>query len=367
MYRPGATAHTKAEAHRSVGRPTPPIDSVLRLIMSQMPAVVWATDTDLRFTHSEGGGLADLGLTPGAVLGMSQFEYFGTDDPEYLPIAAHLKALAGEPQAYELEWGDRTFLTHLEPLRSFGGEIVGVVGIAIDITERTRAEQGLRATIAALNKSDTARRSLLFKLVSAQEDEARRIAADVHDGPVQKMTAVSVRLHLLRGTVKDPEDKAAVSQLEEVVTDAIRDTRSLLFHLVPPDLERDGIGAAVHGLLAQLEQETGVRTDLNTVTVVEPSISVAITAYRIVQEAIANIRKHASCTAVGVTLRTSQSGVSLTVTDDGVGFDPSGAVDGGHLGLKAMHERVGAAGGNLDIRSAPGEGTTVELELPTGR
>jgi signal transduction histidine kinase len=174
-------------------------------------------------------------------------------------------------------------------------------------------------------------------------------------------------LHLLRESVKDEEDRAAISQLEEVVTDAIRDTRSLLFHLVPPDLERDGLAAAVHGLLAQLEQDTGVRTDLDTIIVVEPSISVAITAYRIVQEAIANVRKHAACTTVGVTLRTDAGAVWVTVTDDGAGFDSSRGVEGGHLGLKAMHERVRVAGGHLEIRSSPGEGTTIDFELPTGR
>lgn len=345
-------------------RPGPPIDSVLRLILAQMPAVVWATDAELRFTHSEGGGLAGLGIAQNEVVGIDLFRYFGTEDPTYLPIKAHLDALAGEPQTYEFEWVERTYLSHLEPLRALGGRIVGVVGTSIDITDLKLAERDRRETLEALGRSETARRHLLSRLVDAQEEQTRRIAADVHDGPVQKMTAVGLRLHMIGERSSDPDTREAILEIEGSVGESIREMRNLLFRLVPPDLERDGLEAALGGLLGRLETDAGIRVDLDASVSAEPPLSVGITAYRIVQEAIANVRKHSRATTVHVTLRSSEDGVSIVVRDDGVGFAPTTVAEDGHIGLRVMHERALAAGGRLDVDAAPGRGATISFELP---
>ncbi|MDO8612508.1 MAG: PAS domain S-box protein [Dehalococcoidia bacterium] len=116
----------------------------LRLMVEQMPAVLWTTDTELRFTSSSGGGLADLGLRPNQVLGMTLHEYFGTDDDEFLPIAAHRRALTGEMATYEMDWGERAFHSHIEPLRDAEGRVVGTIGVALDITDRRLADEALR-------------------------------------------------------------------------------------------------------------------------------------------------------------------------------------------------------------------------------
>jgi len=107
---------------------------------------MWTTDAELRFTASSGGGLTVLGLEAGQTVGMTLFEYFGTTDSSFLPIAAHLRALAGESQGYELEWAGRAFRSRLEPLRSVEGEIVGVAGIAVDVTGERQAAAALRET-----------------------------------------------------------------------------------------------------------------------------------------------------------------------------------------------------------------------------
>lgn len=116
----------------------------LRLLINQIPAVLWSTDTELRFTSSLGAGLAGLNLQPNQVAGMSLFEYFGTDDPEFAPIAAHCQALKGIPARYELEWQGRVFQTHVEPFRNVDGAITGTLGLALDITERKRAEEEIQ-------------------------------------------------------------------------------------------------------------------------------------------------------------------------------------------------------------------------------
>jgi PAS domain S-box-containing protein len=363
----GGSYDEATATHPGATAPGPPIDAVLRLILNQMPAVMWATDVDLRFTRSEGGGLGGLGLEPGEVVGRDLFEFFGTADPSFPPIRAHLDALGGEPQRYELAWSDRTFLTHLEPLRALGGHIVGVVGVSIDITERARAETELRATVEALRQSEQRTRDLLSELVGAQEEEARRIAADLHDGPVQHMTAVGMRLHILALRSEDPAALAAIADAEEAVNRSVDEMRSLLFHLVPPDLDRVGLGATVGELLSRLREDTGAHADLDVDLAAHPPLPLAVTAYRVVQEALWNVRKHADARAVSVVLRSDGDALAVVVSDDGVGFDPATASSNGHVGLRGMRERARAAGGRLDVRSAVGRGTTVELEIPLRR
>ncbi|HEY3203673.1 MAG TPA: GAF domain-containing protein, partial [Thermoanaerobaculia bacterium] len=112
----------------------------LRVLIGQMPAVLWTTDRGLRFMDSMGAGLAQLDQKPGDNRGTSLFAYFRTTDPEFPPIAAHRRALSGESVAYEAVWKGRTFESHVEPLRDADGTIRGVIGVAFDITERKEAE-----------------------------------------------------------------------------------------------------------------------------------------------------------------------------------------------------------------------------------
>jgi PAS domain S-box-containing protein len=116
----------------------------LEVMIENMPAVLWTTDLNLRFTSSAGAGLKGLGLRKNETVGKSLFEYFRTDDPEFAPIAAHRQALAGESITYELEWQKRVFESHVQPLRSSEGEIIGVVGVALDITDRQHLLDQLR-------------------------------------------------------------------------------------------------------------------------------------------------------------------------------------------------------------------------------
>jgi PAS domain S-box-containing protein len=121
-----------------------------RVLVSQMPAVLWTTDRELRFVEAMGAGRAAMGETPGDVLGQSLFAYFKTTDPEFPPIAAHRRALAGESVTYEVTWKGRAFQAHVEPLRDSEEEIRGVVGVAFDITERKDAEEEVRRSLALL-------------------------------------------------------------------------------------------------------------------------------------------------------------------------------------------------------------------------
>lgn len=116
----------------------------LRLLTSQLPAVMWTTDPDLRFTSSMGAGLAPLGLKPNQIVGMSLYDYFQTRDPKFIPIAMHHRCLQGKMAGYEFQWTGRTFQSNLEPLYDPEGTVLGVIGVAIDVTEVKRAETSLR-------------------------------------------------------------------------------------------------------------------------------------------------------------------------------------------------------------------------------
>jgi len=119
-------------------------ESRLRLMLSQLPAVVWTVDCQLRFTWGAGAALARLGLTPGALIGVSLHEYFKSDEDSFPPIAAHHRALRGESVGFVQEWREATFQAYVEPLRDAESQIVGVVGVALDVTSQRRDQQALQ-------------------------------------------------------------------------------------------------------------------------------------------------------------------------------------------------------------------------------
>ncbi|HEY6050191.1 MAG TPA: PAS domain S-box protein [Thermoanaerobaculia bacterium] len=123
---------------------------LLRVLVDQMPAVVWTVDRELRFMTSMGRGLAALGMKPDEVKGMTLFKYFRTDDRDSPPIAAHRRALSGESVSYPFEWEGNAYAVHLEPLRGARDEIRGVIGTAFDVTELHRAQEDLRRSLSLL-------------------------------------------------------------------------------------------------------------------------------------------------------------------------------------------------------------------------
>jgi PAS domain S-box-containing protein len=236
-------------------------------------------------------------------------------------------------------------------------------GVMIDITAEREAQEKLRWSLEVLRRTIQQRRDLALRLENAQEEERRRIASDLHDDPIQVMSAVDLRLQTM---MSDPAGVTAsdLEALHETVEQAIDRLRSMVFELRPAALDREGLAAALRQYLDRLAGQTGWSVGFQDRLASEPPVELRATLFRIAQEALMNARKHAGATHVEVTLADAGSGVALRVNDDGKGFDPEDPGRPGHLGLETSIERAELAGGWCRITSEPGGGTSLECWLP---
>ena len=217
-----------------------------------------------------------------------------------------------------------------------------------------------------LRRSQAEREALLVRAVEASDDERRRIAADLHDGPVQDLAGISYSLSAAAETEGSAAARETLRQAAAGTRDSMRRLRSLLVEIHPPNLRASGLEAALADLLAPLRAR-GAETSLT----VDPALGLDEGAERIVYraaaEALRNVERHADANRVTVVVEERDDGVRLVVTDDGVGFgtgDRERRREEGHVGLSLLEELAERAGGRLAVRSAPGDGTTFELELP---
>jgi len=229
-----------------------------------------------------------------------------------------------------------------------------------DITARQAAERAIR--------EQEHRREILAALLGVEEAERARIATSLHDDTIQVLTASLVALDRVART--EPANLAAgkaVAAARAVLEQATERTRRLTFELRPTVLHERGIAAAVRALAEGLRQETTILPELE-VTEERFNWAVEELVYRTIQEAVANVRKHAEAQRVMVSVRYVGTHVVGEVTDDGRGFDVRQATDREHMafhqGLDAMTERVRMAGGQITIESSPGHGARVRFELP---
>ncbi len=238
-------------------------------------------------------------------------------------------------------------------------------GVLFDVTAQREAEEERNRGFELLRHADRQRRRLLAQLVSAQEAERKRMATAIHDDPVQKMTAVGIRLGSLLRTLSDPAHVRIVEQLQETVELSIARLRALMFELRPPALDRGGLVAAVRDLVAEMNgtlPKPTIQDELSS----EPHEEIRLVAYRIAVEALTNVQRHARASHVQVLFDERDGGLLLRVRDDGVGIpqDALGGERAGHLGLASIRERAEAAGGWSRIEPAQNGGTVVEAWLP---
>jgi PAS domain S-box-containing protein len=239
--------------------------------------------------------------------------------------------------------------------REQGGPVVRIVGTHFDLTARKQAE------------AERARSELLTRLVFAQEDERRRIGREMHDQFGEQLTALARRIRMLRDACGDRDDwRAHVEALELIAQQLDRDVDHLVWELRPTALDVLGLRAALANYVQNWSTRVGISATLHTSGLMDDRLpSEAETAlYRIAQEALTNVAKHARAENVGVILERRADHVLLIVEDDGVGFDPGTAESPGQgFGLVSMQERAGLIGATLEIESSAGRGTTVFVRM----
>jgi signal transduction histidine kinase len=218
--------------------------------------------------------------------------------------------------------------------------------------------------VRELDAANLERRRLVGQLITTHEDERRGIAESIHDGSIQAVLAVGMRLEtLIRNGNETP---SALEELRVMVADAADGLRGVLIDLQPVDIGREGLANALAIQLEQARDEDGLAYDFDNTLEHQPAEPAQTVLYRAAREALTNVRKHAGASRVHLVLEEHDGGFVLTVQDDGGGFAPEQAlrVRPGHLGLPALRERVETAGGWLRLDSRPGAGSKLNVWLP---
>jgi signal transduction histidine kinase len=221
-----------------------------------------------------------------------------------------------------------------------------------------------RAAVAA-DLSARVARDALRRVVEAQELERRRLARELHDETGQALTSILLGLRSLEEPGDAGQLRDAVAGLRELVVTTLQDVRNLAVELRPKALDDFGLVAALDRLTSGFTEQTGIDVDLEARLEVERLPGEIETAlYRIVQEALTNIVKHARAQRVSILVVRKPSSVAVVIEDDGTGFAQAGSSDRSGLGLVGMRERVRLLDGRFEIESSPGAGTTLVAEVP---
>ena len=250
-----------------------------------------------------------------------------------------------------------------------GGRLAALA--VFELAERVRWIMGENERLfAQLIQGERRYRGLARAVWTVQEEERRRLARELHDGIGQTLTALKTQLELLarRAGETAPELGPHLAGAVELAATALHDTRELSRLLRPPVLDDLGLGPALGWLARTLGERSGLAVELVSDLGEERfAAEVETLIFRVVQEALTNVLKHAGAAAARVEVGAASGRVWARVSDAGAGFDPGALAvgeEGAGSGLRGIRDRVDLFGGRLEVRSAPGRGTVLEVDLP---
>jgi len=334
-----------------------------RLMADAAPVLVWVAGLDKGGTYFNRPWLEFTGRSPDLELGDGWVAGIHPDDrARCLNLyATCFDARKPFEMVYRLRRHDGEYRWVLDqgvPRFNPDGTFAGYVGACLDITDRRRTEDELRASQRELQ-------ALAGRLIEAQETERRRIARELHDDLSQGLALLSVELDIVarRPPASTAEVVGCLRGFSARVRDLSADVHELSHQLHPSKVEHLGLVASVQGLCHELGQHHGLTVTFADHDVPEAiPVPMALCLYRIAQEALQNVIKHADTDRARVELTGLPGELRLRVRDDGAGFDPAGR-DGG-LGLLGMRERLTLIGGQVVVDSRPGGGTRIDVRVP---
>jgi two-component system, cell cycle sensor histidine kinase and response regulator CckA len=380
----GAASYWRHRALQlAAGRRTAHHQQHLRLLFEQLPVIVWSVDRDLRIDSAAGSGLRDLGLSPGEIVGLTVAELLGDDAVSTGALERHASALAGNAVVYDTTWRGRDFHLRLEPLREAGGDIVGCVGVALDVTERRRIEASYSETqrleslgvLAGGIAHDLA--NLLTGVLGHAELAQRRLAPDSPAGPdleraiegVHRCGDLTHQLLAYAGRAEARRERLELGELVRGIGDlllvSIAADCQLRYEMAasPPPIEADA--AQLRQIVMNL-----ITNGAEAIGEASGTLTVAVEAHRLTASDLAGYR-FGSELAGGeyVALRVADTGAGMTADVLDQIFEPFFTTkrSGRGLGLAAVLGIVRQHSGAIRVDSAPGRGTTFEILFPAAR
>jgi PAS domain S-box-containing protein len=326
----------------------------LTALLDNMPDMVSRFDAEGRYLYVNPAVNRVSGWSAERFLG-HHASWPGRESQQRLRLALQQVVAQGVPQSLELTWpsdgGERWFELRMLPERD-EGDVASVLAVAREVTERKRVEQLLREQG--------------FRREAAREEERKAIARELHDELGQLLSALRFEISVLRmrfGAEQPAVAERAASMLS-LVDSVIRLQRDLVSSLRPAVLDL-GIGAALEWLVGEFRERNGIDCTLQlSESQVRLDADQTTVVFRIVQESLTNVARHARAKRVQVALRRVDDDYVVSVCDDGLGFDPGGTRHPKSLGLMGLQERAQMLGGTLSIHSAPGAGADVVVTFP---
>lgn len=334
---------------------------VLRLFVEHSPAAIAMFDREMRYIVASRRYLIDYELGEQNLIGRSHYEVFPEIPERWKEI--HRRCLAGAVERAEqdpfprndgrLDW----VRWEIRPWYETNGEIGGIILFSEVITERKQARDELRLSRDRL--ADLSRR-----LVEAHESERRAIGRELHDQFGQMLTALKLTIETAMQLPSEEALKKA-AQGKELVEDMLARVSALSLELRPPMLDDLGLLPALLWHVNRFQEQSGIVVDFkhSGVEGVRFASEIETTAYRVAQESLTNVARHARANRVRLEVRKRGAWMEIEIADDGVGFDPKSAL-AKNRGLSGIHERVQLVGGTFHIESEKGKGTQKLIRLP---